>query len=94
MGTREPPHRRGEFIADDRTKPLLPVSVTVGELPFVWMVATSFKTLPEIVAHPTAPMPERLDMGAYQEVFRAIPVARYMAVTLCMASAIATAQCS
>jgi sn-glycerol 3-phosphate transport system permease protein len=71
---------------------LASVAAAAWLLPYAWMVATSFKTLPEIVAHPTAPMPERLDMGAYQEVFRAIPVARYMAVTLCMASAIATAQ--
>jgi sn-glycerol 3-phosphate transport system permease protein len=61
-------------------------------LPYAWMVATSFKTLPEIVAHPTAPLPERLDTGSYQEVFQAIPVARYMAVTLVMASTIALAQ--
>lgn len=61
-------------------------------LPYAWMVATSFKTLPEIVAHPTAPLPERLDTGGYREVFRAMPVARYMAVTLVMASAIAVAQ--
>ena len=61
-------------------------------LPYAWMVATSFKTLPEIVAHPTAPLPERLDVGAYREVFRAIPVVRYMAVTIVMASAIAVAQ--
>ena len=56
------------------------------------MVATSFKTLPEIVAHPTAPLPEHLDLGAYREVFAAMPVARYMAVTIVMAGAIATAQ--
>lgn len=61
-------------------------------LPYAWMVATSFKTLPEIVAHPTAPLPERLDTAAYREVFRSIPVARYMAVTIFMAAAIAVAQ--
>lgn len=61
-------------------------------LPYAWMVATSFKTLPEIVAHPTAPLPERLDTGAYREVFRAIAVGRYMAVTVFMATAIAATQ--
>jgi sn-glycerol 3-phosphate transport system permease protein len=61
-------------------------------LPYAWMVATSFKTLPEIVANPTAPLPTRLDLGAYREVFTAIPVARYMAVTVVMASIIALAQ--
>jgi sn-glycerol 3-phosphate transport system permease protein len=61
-------------------------------LPYAWMVGTSFKTLPEIVAHPTALLPARMDLGAYREVFSAIPVARYMAVTVAMASAIAAAQ--
>ena len=57
--------------------------------PYAWMIVTSFKTLPEIVAHPTAPLPEHLDAGAYREVFAAIPVGRYMAVTVFMAVAIA-----
>ena len=55
-------------------------------LPYAWMVATSFKTLPEIVAHPTAPLPDHLDGGAYREGFATIPVARYMAVTIFMAA--------
>jgi sn-glycerol 3-phosphate transport system permease protein len=60
--------------------------------PYAWMVLTSFKTLPEIVADPTAPLPQRLDLGAYHEVFATIPVARYMGVTVFMAVAIAAAQ--
>jgi len=68
------------------------VAAATWLLPYAWMVASSFKTLPEIVAHPTAPFPERLDTGAYREVFRAIPVVRYMLVTIVMASAIAVAQ--
>lgn len=61
-------------------------------LPYAWMVATSFKTLPEIVARPMAPLPQHLDTGAYREVFAAMPVARYMGVTIVMAATIATAQ--
>lgn len=60
--------------------------------PYVWMVATSFKTLPEIVADPTALLPRRIDLGAYREVMSAMPVVRSMAVTAFMAAAIATAQ--
>jgi len=60
--------------------------------PYAWMVATSFKTLAEIVARPAAPLPEHPDFGAYREVFAAMPVARYMAVTVVMAGAIAAAQ--
>jgi sn-glycerol 3-phosphate transport system permease protein len=68
------------------------VAAAAWVVPYAWIVATSFKTLPEIVAHPTAPLPEHLDLGAYSEVFAAMPVARYMAVTIVMAGAIATAQ--
>lgn len=61
-------------------------------VPYAWMVLTSFKTLPEIVADPTAPLPKHFDTGAYHEVFATIPVGRYMAVTTLMAVAIAAAQ--
>jgi sn-glycerol 3-phosphate transport system permease protein len=61
-------------------------------VPYAWMVVTSFKTLPEIVAHPTAPLPEHVDPGAYEEVFATLPVARYMGITIFMAVAIAFAQ--
>jgi sn-glycerol 3-phosphate transport system permease protein len=60
--------------------------------PYAWIVATAFKTLPEIVAHPAALLPEHIDFGAYREVFAAMPVGRYMAVTLGMAVAIAVVQ--
>lgn len=60
--------------------------------PYAWMVITSFKTLPEIVARPTAIWPERIDGGAYREVWRSIPVVRYMVTTVVMAGAIAAAQ--
>jgi sn-glycerol 3-phosphate transport system permease protein len=56
------------------------------------MLSTSFKTLPEIVADPTAPWPRHLDTGAYGEVTRTIPVVRYMTVTVSMALMIAFAQ--
>lgn len=68
------------------------VAAAAWLVPYAWMIATSFKTLAEIVAHPTAPLPERADLGAYREVFAAIPVARYMATTIVMAGLIAAAQ--
>ena len=60
--------------------------------PYVWMVLTSLKTLPEIVQRPTALVPEHASAGAYAEVFEAIPVARYMGVTVLMAALIAFLQ--
>jgi sn-glycerol 3-phosphate transport system permease protein len=60
--------------------------------PYAWMVVTSFKTLGEIMENPTALRPRHLDWGAYREVFVAMPVARYTAVTVAMAGAIAILQ--
>jgi sn-glycerol 3-phosphate transport system permease protein len=60
--------------------------------PYVWMVGTSFKTLPEIVAHPTALFPEHFNLAAYREVFAAMPMARTLGVTVVMAASIAAAQ--
>lgn len=68
------------------------VAAAAWFVPYLWMVATSFKTLPEIVANPIALLPKRIDLGAYREVMSAMPVARSMVLTAAMATAIATAQ--
>ena len=60
--------------------------------PYLWMVVTSMKTLPEIVAAPAAPLPAGLRLDAYVEVARAIPVARYFWNTTVMALGIAALQ--
>lgn len=61
-------------------------------LPYAWMVSTSFKTLPEIVNLPTAPLPSGLSFAAYDEVFRSLPLAHYFANTLVMSLLIAGIQ--
>lgn len=61
-------------------------------LPYAWMVLTSFKTLAEIHAEPVYPLPRRLDLDAYREVLRAMPVVRYLANTTLMALGIAALQ--
>jgi sn-glycerol 3-phosphate transport system permease protein len=60
--------------------------------PYLWMVSTSFKTLDEIVAAPTAPLPSAIRWDAYAEVFATLPVGRYLFNTLLMATLIATLQ--
>lgn len=60
--------------------------------PYVWMVVTSFKTLPEILAAPTAPLPRSLALGAYREVFQQVPVVRYFLNTVAMSVLIAVLQ--
>jgi len=61
-------------------------------LPYVWMVLTSFKTLPEIVAAPTAPLPSGLRLEAYGEVIDSMPLGRYFLNTTVMALGIAVVQ--
>jgi sn-glycerol 3-phosphate transport system permease protein len=60
--------------------------------PYAWMVLTSFKTLPEIVAAPTALLPSGWNLEAYAAVFGSISVGRYLFNTTVMALAIATVQ--
>ncbi len=60
--------------------------------PYLWMVSTSFKTLDEIVAAPTHPLPSALRFDAYREVMATLPVGRYLFNTLLMATLIALLQ--
>lgn len=76
--------------------PLITAALAAAALlwvgPYAWMTLTSLKTLPEIVAAPTYPWPSSLQFGAYREVFRAIPVPRFLFNTIVMATAIALLQ--
>lgn len=61
-------------------------------LPYLWMVVTSFKTLPEIVQAPAAPLPSGLSTEAYGAALAAMPFARYLWNTTVMALLIAALQ--
>jgi len=61
-------------------------------LPYLWMLSTSFKTLPEIVAAPAAPLPASLDLAAYRDVLHTMPIGRYFWNTTVMALGIALIQ--
>ncbi len=71
---------------------VLTIAAGVWLLPYLWMVSTSLRTLPEIVAAPSYPLPSSLQWGAYQEVFSSVPVGRYLLNTLVMATTIALLQ--
>ena len=71
---------------------LLVVAAVIWVGPYLWMVSTSFKTLDEIVAAPTAPLPSSLSLEAYAEVFASVPVGRYLFNTTLMATLIALLQ--
>lgn len=71
------------------------VCLAVGALwlfPYAWMTLTSFKSLDEILHAPTYPLPSSLDLGAYREVLKTVPVGRYLANTLFMSLTIALLQ--
>lgn len=70
---------------------LLSVSA-VWLVPYVWMLITSLKTLPEIVEAPAAPLPAGLSVEAYRVVFETLPVQRYFFNTTLMALSIALLQ--
>jgi sn-glycerol 3-phosphate transport system permease protein len=59
--------------------------------PYVWMLLTSFKTPHELVKAPTS-LPSSFAPSAYVEVFRTLPVARYLGLTTLMALSIAALQ--
>ncbi len=60
-------------------------------MPYGWMLLTSMKTPQELVKAPAA-LPGALRFSAYAEVFRALPIARYLALTTLMALLIAALQ--
>jgi sn-glycerol 3-phosphate transport system permease protein len=83
--------RRDKARAALRAATLVAVGlVWVG--PYAWMTLTSLRTLPEIIAAPAYPIPSSLQLGAYREVFAAVPVVRCFANTVAMALAIACLQ--
>ena len=59
--------------------------------PYAWMLLTSLKTSQELLKAPTA-LPAALRFSAYTEVFRVIPVGRYVGLTTLMALSIAVLQ--
>ena len=79
-------------LRDSVVNVLLCLAALVWLLPYLWMLTTSLKTLPEIVRAPTAPLPSGLELGAYRAVLEAMPVGRYFLNTTLMALGIAFLQ--
>lgn len=67
-------------------------AAAVWVLPYAWMIVTSLKPLDEIARDPTAPLPRAPQLDAYREVFRQIPVGRYLVVTVGVAVVIGLLQ--
>ena len=60
-------------------------------VPFVWMIVTSFKPLDEINTYPPSFFIRKPTIAAYAELFRIIPMGRYLLNSLFVTSAITLA---
>lgn len=62
---------------DDNKKILIHIALILGTLfmviPFVWMVLTSFKTLPESIQVPPKIMPKLFNLKSYSDVLTLLP---------------------
>lgn len=62
---------------DDNKKILIHIALILGTLfmviPFVWMVLTSFKTLPESIRVPPKIMPKSFNLKSYSDVLTLLP---------------------
>lgn len=83
---------RSSLALDVASTVVLVLVGVVWLVPYAWMTVTSLKTLPEIVQAPAWPIPRAFELGAYHEVFRSMPVGRYLLNTVAMATAIALLQ--
>jgi multiple sugar transport system permease protein len=64
--------------------------VTVA--PFLWMLLTSFKELPEILQYPPRWIPERFILDNFKSAFTAAPFGRYYLNSIFVASAVTVGQ--
>jgi sn-glycerol 3-phosphate transport system permease protein len=71
---------------------LVALAATLWIGPYIWMVLTSLKTLPELLRSPQSPLPESLTLAAYREVWTSAPLARCFVNTVTMAVLIAFLQ--
>ena len=61
---------------------ILIAGIAITIFPFVWMVLTSFKTLPESMKIPPTILPESLNWESYKYVFEVMPFAKIYLNTL------------
>ena len=68
------------------------LAAAIWLIPYAWMALSSFKPLAEITQSPLSPFPHAPTLGAYREVFAAIPVGRYLLTSTVVAVLIALFQ--
>jgi len=63
--------------------------VIIINVPFFWMISTSFKFAPEVLAYPPKLLPTRLNFDGYKYIWTLVPFARYFINTLFVSLSIA-----
>jgi sn-glycerol 3-phosphate transport system permease protein len=89
------PRRKKTFesrLADWSFALLLVAISLIWLFPYLWMVLTSFKTLPEIVEAPTRLLPKSFGLEAYRLAIASMPLGKYVWNTTQMALGIAALQ--
>ncbi len=68
---------------------LLLLFVLIVNIPFFWMISTSFKYAPEILAYPPKLFPSKLNFDGYKYIWTLVPFGRYFINTLFVSISIA-----
>ncbi|RKX85436.1 MAG: carbohydrate ABC transporter permease, partial [Spirochaetes bacterium] len=68
---------------------VLLVFVIIINVPFFWMISTSFKFAPEVLAYPPKLLPSKLNFDGYKYIWTLVPFARYFINTLFVSLSIA-----
>ena len=71
---------------------VLVIGVFIMLLPFVWMLLTSFKTLPEVLRIPIKWLPGRLGLDNYKEVLQTLNFKKYYLNTIIVTASITLGQ--
>lgn len=72
-----PSQRRNQRLADGLAFTILSLGAIFWLIPFLWMVMSSFKTLPEIYAYPPTLFSRYLMWPNYVEAWQRMPFARF-----------------
>ncbi|MBI2940099.1 MAG: carbohydrate ABC transporter permease [Chloroflexi bacterium] len=67
------------------TELCLIVFAAIFSIPFFWLLTTSLKTYPQIIAYPIVWIPNPLILDHYVQAFKIVPFARYIGNTMVIA---------
>ncbi len=84
----EAPHK-GTRIA---VEIILLIFVIIINVPFFWMISTSFKIESDVLAYPPKLFPTKINLGGYKYIWTLVPFARYFINTVFVSVSIAVSK--